>query len=216
MAEDNKRQPDVLSALEDVPEIHIEALFDEPDRWYSYKRISLFAAVQAVSLPGDYVQLGVYKGRCARFLANLMPRSRKLYLLDSFEGLPEDWIGSWKKGAFALSQEQRPAFRQPNVEVVPGWFSETVPVLAGRLTQPVALIHADADLYSSTLEALEGLNEHIVPGTVIVFDEYMIRAGDEMADDEHRALVDWCRNRNRGFDYLWKTRWAQVGIRITK
>lgn len=77
------------------------------------------------------------------------------------------------------------------------------------------MVHADADLYSSTPEALEGLNEHIVPGTVIVFDEYMIRAGDHAADDEHRALLDWCRACGRKFEYLWKTRWAQVGVRVT-
>lgn len=130
----NAQCPDVLATLESVPEVHIEALFDDADRWYSYKRISLFAAIQEVSLPGDYVQLGVYKGRCARFLINLIPRCRKLYLLDSFEGLREDWIGPWRKGAFSLSEDQRPVFRQPNVEVVAGWFNETVPLLAQKLT----------------------------------------------------------------------------------
>lgn len=206
----------VGSLLPDVRITHIDALFDEGDIWYSYKLISLYSALANVSLPGDYAQLGVYKGRCARFLGTLTAANRRLYLLDSFNGLPEDWIGPWKKGSFALQNSEIPNFEQSNIEIIPGWFSETVPVLASRLRKPLALIHADADLYSSTMDALNGLNAAIVPGTIILFDEYFIQVNGEFRDDEHRALLDWCALHGRTFEYLWKTRWVQVAVRITK
>lgn len=206
----------VRELLPDVRELRIPALHDDSNRWYGYKFTSLYEAIREVSLPGDYLQLGVHTGTCARFLAGLTAASRRLYLLDSFKGLPEDWIGQWKKGAFALDDDQIPRFEQANVEVVPGWFRDTIPGLVERLDRPLALIHADADLYSSTLDALDGLNGRIAPGTVIVFDEYFMLAGQEFKDDEHRALHDWCEMYGRRFEYLWKTEWVQVAVRITR
>ena len=99
---------------------------------------------------------------------------------------------------------------------MPGWFSDTIAGVAGRLDAPLALLHADADLYGSTLEALEGLDARIAPGTVILFDEYFMQVGDDFRDDEHRALLDWCARRGRDFEYLWKSEWVQVAVRVTR
>jgi hypothetical protein len=206
----------IRERLPGVPELRTRTFEENEDRWYSYKLTSLHQGVAEVRLPGDYLQLGVYKGHCARFLAGLIPPDRTLYLLDSFEGLPEDWVGPWKKGAFSLAEDEIPRFDAPNVEVVPGWFCDTVPLVAERLRAPLALIHADADLYSSTLEALAGLDPRIAPGTVIVFDEYFMQVGERFQDDEHRALLDWCAMYDRDFEYLWKTEWVQVAVRITR
>lgn len=206
----------IRERLPGVPELPTRTFAEDEDRWYSYKLTSLYEGVGEVTLSGDYLQLGVYKGHCARFLAGLIPPERTLYLLDSFEGLPEDWMGPWKKGAFSLAGDEIPTFDAPNVKVVPGWFRDTVAGLAEELDAPLAMIHADADLYSSTLEALSGLEPRIAPGTVIVFDEYFMQVGDRFQDDEHRALLDWCRIYGRDFEYLWKTEWVQVGIRITR
>ena len=206
----------VRTRLPGVPELPTRCFGPDEDRWYSYKFTALDEAVRDVRLPGDFLQLGVFKGQCARFLNARMPPGRTLYLLDSFEGLPEDWMGAWRKGAFALAPEDIPVFEAANVEVVPGWFSDTVDGVAARLDAPLALIHADADLYSSTLEALAGLDARIAPGTVILFDEYFMQAGDDFRDDEHRALLDWCQRYDRDFEYLWKSEWVQVAVRITR
>lgn len=206
----------VRSRLPGVPELRTRRFGPDEDRWYSYKFTALDEAVREVRLPGDFLELGVFKGQCARFLHARMPADRTLYLLDSFEGLPEDWLGTWNKGAFALAPEDIPVFEAANVEVVRGWFSDTVEGVAARLQAPLALIHADADLYSSTLEALAGLDTRIAPGTVILFDEYFMQAGNEFRDDEHRALLDWCERCDRDFEYLWKSEWVQVAVRVTR
>lgn len=84
----------VRTRLPGVPELPTRSFGPDEDRWYSYKFTALDEAVRDVRLPGDFLQLGVFKGQCARFLHARMPAGRRLYLLDSFEGLPEDWMGT--------------------------------------------------------------------------------------------------------------------------
>lgn len=200
------------SAVEGLPRVHYDFMFDPKDM-HSYKFMSLHAAIPEIKLAGDCAQFGVYSGRCARFLAAHMPRTRRLFLFDSFEGLPEDWTGQYKKGAFSL--DEVPQFEAPQIRIIKGWFKNTVPTFAAILDQPLAFIHMDADLYSSTMDVLTNLNSHISAGTVILFDEYfLIEAGKEY-DDEHRALLDYCAKFGRKFEYLWRTRHVQVAIKIT-
>ena len=47
--------------------------------------------------------------------------------------------------------------------------------------------HVDCDLYESTAEALRAL-ALIVPGTVLLFDEYLMNP--HWQSDEHKALVE--------------------------
>lgn len=209
---------DRLSAqeiLRDLQQIHYPALYDPKDKWYSFKCISIVGAISEVTLDGDFAQFGVFRGKMARFLEPMVRGDRKLHLLDSFEGLPEDWIGPWKKGMFSLSKAQLPSFDSEKVVIHKGWFSKTGPELARLLNRPLAFIHADADLYSSTIDLLFSMNQHIVPGTVILFDEYMMAHDGEFDDGEHRAVVEWADKFGRKFEYLWRTRWMQVAIHVT-
>jgi hypothetical protein len=211
LPEDRSAQ-ELMSTLR---QIHCPALFVEEDKWYSYKLISLHAAIAEITLPGDYAEFGVYQGRCARFIANFLRGGRQLHLFDSFEGLPEDWIGAFRKGAFSLPAESIPVFDNADIHVHVGWFADTIPKLKDHFTSPLAFIHADADLYSSTLDLLDGMNSLIAPGTIILFDEYAMEINGEYDDGEHRALLEWVGRHGRTFDYLWRTVHAQVAIRVT-
>lgn len=208
----NREAQELMATLR---EISYPALFVEEDKWYSYKLMSLYAAMAEITLPGDYAEFGVYQGRCARFIANFLRGGRQLHLFDSFEGLPEDWIGTFKKGMFSLPPESIPTFDRDDIHVHVGWFADTIPKVSGQFTSPLAFIHADADLYSSTVDILEGMNELIVPGTIILFDEYAMESGGEYDDGEHRALVEWSARHERTFNYLWRTAHAQLAIRVT-
>jgi hypothetical protein len=86
-----------------------------------------------------------------------------------------------------------------------------VPVWAAERSEPLAFLHMDADLYSSTVEVLFPANHLIVPGTILLFDEYVMRENE----DEHRALLDWAEKFGRTFDYLWRSDGPQVCIRVT-
>jgi hypothetical protein len=172
---------------------------------------SIRAGLAEISLSGDLAQFGVYRGRTARLISRRMKGQRKLHLFDSFEGLPEDWTDNKKAGHFKLAHEDIPVFDSANVVIHKGWFKETVPRWAAGMREPLAFVHIDADLYTSTVDVLFGSNRLIVPGTVILFDEYVLGR----SDDEHRALFDWAAKYDRKFDYLWRTSGAQVCIRVT-
>ncbi|WLR92191.1 TylF/MycF/NovP-related O-methyltransferase [Shinella zoogloeoides] len=203
---------DVMSRLRKV---YAPALQNDADRFYSYKLVSLFHAMGAISLPGDWAEFGVYKGRCARFISSFLTGKRKLHLFDSFEGLPADWIGQWRAGAFKMDESEIPSFSDPRIQIHKGWFNQTVPAFRATQTEPLSFLHIDGDLYSSAMDVLMGLDDLIVPGTILLFDEYMMVADGETSDDEHRALYDWAAQKSRHFEYLWRTEWMQVAVRVT-
>lgn len=199
--------------MDRLKKIHVPSLFSDNDRAYSYKLISIYEAMAEISLPGDFAEFGVYKGRCAHFISNFLTVDRRLHLFDSFEGLPEDWAnGRWKAGAFRLGKKKIPEFASDRIVLYKGWFKDTVPAFAASLVEPLAFIHMDADLYGSTLDALLNIDHLIAPGTVILFDEYVMKE----TDDEHRALVEWARKFDRRFAYLWRTRRVQVCVRVER
>lgn len=115
---------------------------------------------------GLVLEFGVAGGESIRQIA--AERLGPVYGFDSFEGLPEDWFGYLRKGFFAQELPRVPE----NVTLVKGWFSDTLPGFLAVRPGPVAFLHVDSDLYSSadfTFRALEG---RILPGTVVLFDEY--------------------------------------------
>lgn len=115
---------------------------------------------------GWAIEFGVYKGESLRLIADFMP----VIGLDSFHGLPEDWRPGFPAGKFHAAGHPLPFHR--NAMIVPGLFSETVPMLVQRGLPRLGLVHIDCDLYSSTVTALEGVLPFIGEGTIVVFDEY--------------------------------------------
>lgn len=172
---------------------------------------SIYLAIGEVTLPGDYAEFGVYRGGSARLIHTLMFGDRKLHLFDSFEGLPEDWTESKKAGAFRLAPGEVPNFTSRRSIVHKGWFKDTVPAWAKTMTDPLAFVHMDADLYSSSIDVLFNIDNLLAKGTIILFDEYVF--GRE--DGEHRAVTEWAEIYNRKFEYLWRTVGPQVCVRVT-
>src|SRR5581483_8629058 len=94
---------------------------------------SVLLALKEVTLPGDYAQFGVFRGKTARKIAAAMPSGPKLHLFDSFEGLPENWTKKKKAGMFKLAPEEIPVFDAEHVVVHKGWFKDTVPPWAREM-----------------------------------------------------------------------------------
>jgi hypothetical protein len=120
----------------------------------------------------------------------------EVYGFDSFEGLPEDWPGTGcVKGEFS-TQGLVPDIS--GTVIFSGWFKDTLPNYL-KQARKIALLHLDCDLYSSTREVLWALNEFIVPGTIIVCDEYIykLQAGGYGNEHEQRAIIEWCETFNR-------------------
>jgi Methyltransferase domain len=118
---------------------------------------------------GLVLEFGVEDGRSVNHLAKRT--SRTVHGFDSFEGLPEDWSGTFEKKGSFTRKGQLPQV-ESNVKLHAGWFDSTLPTFLQANEGPAAFIHIDCDIYSSTRTVFELLAGRIEPGTVIVFDEY--------------------------------------------
>ena len=161
---------------------------------------------------GLVAEFGVATGRTINHIARLLPH-RVIHGFDSFEGLPEDWTSRMPQGFFR--RDAVPPVRN-NVDLHVGWFDATLPEFkAQHGDTPLQLLHIDSDLYSSAVTILNTLKENIVPGTVIIFDEYINYPGWEL--DEFRAWKEHCKAFGREYEYIARvSRHQKVAIRVTK
>jgi hypothetical protein len=119
-----------------------------------------------------------------------------VYGFDSFEGLPEHWRQGFAAGTFATAELPE----VPGAELVVGLFDQTLPGFLAEHPEPVAFLHVDADLYSSTVTVLRALAPRLQAGTVIVFDEYFNFPG--WVEHEHRAWQEFVADTGLEFEYL--------------
>ena len=158
---------------------------------------------------GQVLEFGVATGRTLNQFAHWLPH-KTVYGFDGFDGLPEDWTSRMRKGFFA--RKHLPRVRR-NCELVVGWFNETLPGFVEKRSEPVALLHVDCDLYSSTVTILNNLKNNIVPGTVIVFDEYMNYPGWQL--DEFRAWQEHCKMYGVEYEYIGRvSKHQKVAVRV--
>jgi hypothetical protein len=156
-----------------------------------------------------YCEFGVFEGESINFIADLTP-DKKIHGFDSFEGLPEDWRGGFRKGAFAIPR--LPKVRK-NVVLYKGWFNESLPQFRRDTAEPLAFAHLDADLYSSTRTVLEELSEKVVAGTVLVFDEFFNYPGWQ--EGEQRAWQEFVDKNEVQFTYLgYCRRGQQLAVKV--
>jgi hypothetical protein len=154
-------------------------------------------AVTTVTLPGQVLEFGVNAGGTIRHLAKLMP-DRKIHGFDSFEGLPEAWSGN-NLPAGAFSRGGKLPKVPANVTLHKGWFNDTLPGFVAANPAPIAFLHVDCDIYASTKTIFDGLAPQIVPGTVIVFDEFFNYPNWQA--HEYRAFMEFLTARGLGFRY---------------
>jgi hypothetical protein len=158
---------------------------------------------------GLVLEFGVATGRTLNHFARVLPNN-VIHGFDSFEGLPENWTSRMPKGFFARSS--LPKIRS-NCQLWKGWFNRTLPDFVKRYQSPVALLHIDCDLYSSTVTILAELQKQIVPGTVIVFDEYINYPGWQL--DEFRAWQEFVAKNAIKYEYIgYVSRHQKVAIRV--
>jgi hypothetical protein len=129
-----------------------------------------------------YLEFGVFEGRSMRWWSeHLQQPGARLVGFDSFQGLPEDWRPGMDRGHFSV--DGVPAVDDPRVSFVKGWFDETLPSF--QLPEHDQLVvNVDCDLYSSADTVLRTIEPHLVPGTLIYFDELPDR------DHEWRAFTE--------------------------
>jgi len=159
--------------------------------------LELLAAAlnQTAIMDGLVLEFGVFSGLTINHLAGLTTQT--VHGFDSFEGLPEDWRPDFTKGVF--KREGLPELRD-NVKLHVGWFDKTLPVFVSEHTGPVGFLHVDCDLYSSTKTIFHWLAGRIVPGTVIVFDEYFNYIG--WRNHEYKAFKEFIAYSGLRYKYI--------------
>ncbi|WP_272945381.1 TylF/MycF/NovP-related O-methyltransferase [Bryobacter aggregatus] len=148
-------------------------------------------------VPGDLLEAGVWRGGMTIFMRAVLKayacRDRKVWVVDSFAGLPpidgQKESFDWKLGDMAVSLETvrgnfaRYSLLDEQVEFLKGYFNESLPKSS---IGPLAILRIDADLYTSTLDALEHLYPRLSPGGYAVFDDYQNLPDCQRAIDEYR------------------------------
>ncbi len=165
--------------------------------------------IDKTDVSGVCLEFGVYKGDSINFISSLLP-DKIIYGFDSFEGLPEDWRYDSEKGAFNLNGKMPRV--NSNVRLVKGWFNETLPEFVKAHREPCAFIHVDCDLYSSTKTIFDNLKDKIVSGTVIAFDEFFNYPGWQ--EGEYKAFTELVAEKNFEFEYIARTNFQQVAVKI--
>lgn len=164
------------------------------------------------TLNGLITEFGVCTGKTINIIAALNPFSI-IAGFDSFEGIQEDWRVGAPKYTFKITNGELPPLLA-NVDIYKGYFDETIPTFVkDSKGTPLSFIHVDCDLYSSTKTIFSMLKEQIVPGTIILFDEYFNYDGWER--HEHKAFQEFIKETHRTFTYLAYNRYhEQVLVRI--
>jgi Macrocin-O-methyltransferase (TylF) len=156
-----------------------------------------------VNLPGQVVECGVYKGasllRFATFREILeSPYSRKIIGFDAYGRFPEEEENASDKAFIQRFVEaggegiSRDCLLEvlchkgiENIELIQGDVCSTVPeYVRDHPELKISLLHVDVDVYRPTKVVLEQLFDRVVPGGVIVLDDYGTVSGETQAVDE--------------------------------
>ncbi|WP_340678117.1 TylF/MycF/NovP-related O-methyltransferase [Paraglaciecola sp.] len=158
-----------------------------------------------INLPGQVVECGVFKGasftRFCTFRDVLeSPYSRKIIGFDMFGKFPipvetddAHFVEKFEQSAGdGINAEELSHYLASkgivNFELIKGNILSTLDdYLLQRPELKIALLHVDVDVYKPTVHILDRLYKHMVPGGVIMFDDYATVAGETKAVDEFLA-----------------------------
>lgn len=157
------------------------------------------------AMPGAIVECGVFKGASlARFAAfrDLFgnPYSKQLIGFDTFGPFPaagfapdedarERFVGAAGDQSIGVEEMMEVLRRkgvERNVELVAGDITETVPAYVAEHPElRISLLNLDTDIYEPAVTILEHLYPRIVPGGVLILDDYGTFPGESAAVDEY-------------------------------
>lgn len=174
--------------------------YPEGDDSVHERRFNLYNLAKLVRhLPGDIAECGVFRAAGSYLMLSATASTpKRFYGFDSFEGLSEpgraDMIDNayafkWKKHDLA-SKEDRALSNlsrfSDRVTLFRGWIPEQFGEIEDKR---FCLVHIDVDLYEPTRDSLEFFIPRLVPGGMIICDDYGFdtcpgakRAMDEIAD----------------------------------
>ncbi len=159
-----------------------ESATDDVERSLMWRLHTLvWAAKNALLVEGDFVECGVFKGFCSEVIMKYLDfgnLSRQAYLYDTFAGLPEktsteeerrNWDYTQFDPEVVYSAVQKKFSTYNNVNIVRGIVPDTFEVAA---PEKIAFLHIDMNSVQAEMLALEYLFDKVVPGGMIVLDDF--------------------------------------------
>lgn len=146
--------------------------------------------VASATPAGAFIEVGVYKGGSAWKLAELVrDQSRRLYLCDTFAGIPFSDHGMGDKhevGEFGdvWIEKLQLQFYLAGYQYWVEWVIGVFPGSWDLSETEFAFAHLDCDQYQSYKDSCEWLIPRMVPGGVIWFDDVDRLAGATRAAEE--------------------------------
>jgi len=185
------------------------ALAGHPGDIHFRAYVACWAAKYALSLEGDFVECGVGKGLLSRTICHYLQferSSKKLYLFDTFEGIPVEDAGDSMEMA-NMAFLNRTHFDSDYYERVKSTFAKypNVFIVRGRvpasfdtiMLEKVSYISIDMNNAAAEIAAIEYLWDRLVFGGVVVLDDYAY--GPEFLSQKNA----WDRfSASKGFDVL--------------
>ncbi|MGB7763152.1 MAG: TylF/MycF/NovP-related O-methyltransferase [Bryobacteraceae bacterium] len=155
-------------------------------------------------IPGDFVETGVWRGGACilmkAVLKALAQDDRRVWVVDSFEGLPKPNPGEypadsqdrlWESNAYlgvsldrVRANFEKYGLLDDRVRFLKGWFKDTLP---SAPIDRIAVLRLDGDMYESTMNVLDNLYERVSRGGYVVVDDYGALANCRAAVDAFRA-----------------------------
>lgn len=190
------------------------------------------SAVLAYDIAGSIVECGVWRGGASFLAADVLGHAgaddRKVWLFDSFEGLPDakpvdggaalayarrrddpGYFDNCRASLEEVSETAAALGLASQVEIVKGWFDETLETSRDRIG-PIAILRLDCDWYESTKSALNLLYDQVTPGGLISIDDYFTYEGCALAVHEflgerglHHRIEPVVRTDSEGFSHYY-------------
>ncbi len=151
------------------------------------------------NVAGDFIETGVWRGGTCMFMKAVLNAhgidDRKIFVADSFKGLPEPEPEKFPHDAgstfhtikvLAVSKDRvQKRFEEyglldEKVIFLEGWFKDTLP------TAPIdklAIVRLDGDMYSSTMDGFYNLYHKLSVGGYCIIDDYALSACKKAVTD---------------------------------
>jgi len=178
----------------------------------------LQAAAETVikeNVRGDLIETGVWRGGSSILMRAVLEaygvRDRKVWVCDSFEGLPKPDVKNYpidkddmhyKLTFDAVSLEavqgnfKKFGLLDNQVVFLKGWFKDTLPTAS---IDKISVLRLDGDMYESTIQALDALYPKLSSGGFCIVDDYGLSRCKQAVEDYRKKhsinapiqKIDW-------------------------
>ena len=176
------------------------------NKWHFYDSI-----IKMTGQSRPFYEFGVWRGASFNHLIKFY---KKGFGFDTFTGLPEDWdTGNiMEKSGSYTADGIIPEIK--GGEFIKGKFEDSLPIFFSQERPVASLVNFDADLYSSTICALNYSKKIIDKDTILIFDEFLVNENWEQ--DEYKALEEFCLQNNLSYEVLAVSFFSkQVAVKLT-